>query len=106
LNATNLGRAQYNICLMGQVTHHLTATRNQDIFRRVHAALKAYGKLVLDVPMGTGGLDEHSNFLSLVFWGIFGGIAYTSGDYFSWLEEAGFHEVKQLSERWIMAKSG
>jgi cyclopropane fatty-acyl-phospholipid synthase-like methyltransferase len=90
---------------MGQVTHHLTAAQNKDVFRRVHAALKPGGIFVLDVPMSTGQLEETLNFLSLALWGIFGGTAYTSAEYSGWLEEAGFRAVKQLSERWMMAKT-
>jgi SAM-dependent methyltransferase len=103
LNTADLGEAQYDISLMGQVTHHLTEAQNKDVFRRIHAALKPGGFLVLDVPMGTCQPDEHTSFLSLALWAVFGGTAYTFENYYCWLEQAGFRKVKQLSERWLLA---
>jgi 2-polyprenyl-3-methyl-5-hydroxy-6-metoxy-1,4-benzoquinol methylase len=104
LNTTDLGLSDYDLCLMGQVTHHLTENKNRDVFRRIHAALKPGGMLVLDVPMGTGQPDEFTSFLTLCLWAIFEGTAYTAGQYSDWLQDCSFRNIQLLSERWMTAK--
>jgi cyclopropane fatty-acyl-phospholipid synthase-like methyltransferase len=86
------------------VTHHLTEIQNRDVFRRIHATLKPGGMLVLDVPMGTGQADEFTSFLTLCLWAIFEGTAYTAGQYHAWLRDCGYHDIRQLSERWLTAQ--
>jgi len=103
LNTANLGKSQYDVCLMGQVTHHLTDAQNRDVFQRIHTALKPGGALVLDVPMGSGQADENTSFLSMALWAMFGGTAYTFADYCDWLKGAGFRDLKHLSERRLIA---
>jgi SAM-dependent methyltransferase len=103
LLTASLGEAQYDACLLGQVTHYLTEQQNLDLFGRICQALVPGGRLVLDVPMGTEQPDENSSFLSLALWANSGGRAYTFEEYRAWLLDAGFVAVFQLSPRLLMA---
>jgi SAM-dependent methyltransferase len=104
LLTTDLGEAQYDACLLGQVSHYLTEQQNQDLFGRICRALVPGGKLVLDVPMGTEQPDENSSFLSLILWANSGGRAYAFDEYRLWLQDAGFAGVNQLSPRLLSAQ--
>lgn len=99
-----LGEAQYDACLVGQVTHYLTEQQNRGLFHRICRALVPGGRLLLDVPMETDQPDENSSFLSLVLWANSGGRAYAFEEYRAWLLAAGFFAVHQLSPRLLMAK--
>ncbi len=103
LLTAELGEAEYDVCLLGQVTHYLTETQNGDLCRRICRALAPGGKAVLDVPMAAAQLDEESSFLSLVLWANSGGRAYGFGEYRAWLLSAGFESVRQHSERLLSA---
>jgi ubiquinone/menaquinone biosynthesis C-methylase UbiE len=99
----NLGEAQYQVCLLGQITHYLSEPQNCNLFQRIHAALQPGGILMLDVPMSTEPPQESSSFVSLFLWASGGGTAYSCESYRQWLKEVGFREVKQLGERWMSA---
>jgi SAM-dependent methyltransferase len=101
-----LGKAQYDVCLLGQITHYLTPQQNRDLYDRIYKALIPDGKLVLDVPMETKQIDEWNSFFSLVLWASSGGRAYTFEEYRSWLLAAGFGSVDQRSERLLLAVRG
>jgi SAM-dependent methyltransferase len=103
LLTARLGNSEFDACLCGQITHYLTEQQDRDLFRRIHGALMPGGVLLLDVPMGTGQLSESASFLSLVLWANSGGTAYSFDTYRVWLVAAGFHDLTQLSERWLMA---
>ena len=105
LLTVDLGEAQYDACLLGQVSHYLTEQQNRDLFARICLALVPGSKLVLDVPMGTEQPNEDSSFLSLALWANSGGRAYAFEEYHSWLLEAGFESIHQLSPRLLMATS-
>jgi SAM-dependent methyltransferase len=105
LLTADLGKEQYDACLIGQITHYLTQEQNMHLYRRVHKALVPGGVLLLDVPMGTSQPDEASSFLSVVLWANSGGRAYTFEEYRSWLLAAGFKTVHQLSERLLSANN-
>jgi len=98
-----LGEAQYDVCLLSQITHYLTPRQNSGLFDRIYKALIPGGMLVLDVPMETIQLDEWNSFFSLVLWASSNGRAYTFEEYRSWLSAAGFGSVHQLSERLLLA---
>jgi len=100
----DLGEAQYDACLLGQVSHYLTEQQNRDLFSRICLALVPDGRLVLDVPMGIVQPDENSSFLSLVLWANSGGRAYAFEEYRAWLLEAGFAAVSQLGPRLLLAQ--
>ncbi len=104
LLTADLGEAQYNACLVGQVTHYLTEQQNRHLFGRICRALAPGGMLLLDVPMGTDQPDENSSFLSLALWANSGGRAYAFEEYHAWLLTAGFAAVQQLSSRLLKAK--
>jgi 3-hydroxy-5-methyl-1-naphthoate 3-O-methyltransferase len=104
LLTADLGEAQYNACLLGQVSHYLAEQQNRDLFGRIFRTLVPGGRLLLDVPMGTEQPDETGSFLSLVLWANSSGRAYTFTEYRAWLQNAGFAEVNQLSPRWILAQ--
>jgi len=104
LLTANLGEAQYDACLLGQISHYLTEQQNRDLFGRIYRALVPGGRLVLDVPMGTELPDENSSFLSLVLWANSGGRAYAFEEYRAWLLDIGFAEVNQLSPRLLLSQ--
>lgn len=101
LLTANLGDAQYQVCLLGQITHYLSEAQNCTLFQRVHTALQPGGTLLLDVPMSTQPPQEGSSFVSLFLWASGGGAAHSFESYQQWLKAAGFREVKLLSERWV-----
>jgi len=103
LLVSELGKAQYDACLIGQVTHYLTEQQNGDLFRRICRSLVPGGMLVLDVPMEVTQPNPSTSFLSLVLWANSGGRAYTFEEYRAWLLAAGFTIVQQLSERLLSA---
>jgi SAM-dependent methyltransferase len=104
LLTADLGKAQYDVCLLGQITHYLTSQQNHEVFTRICQALVPGGKLVLDVPMESEHLTEESSFLSLLLWANSGGRAYSFEEYHSWLSSSGFLQVDRLSERLLSAK--
>jgi len=99
-----LGKAKYDLCLLGQITHYLKEAQNQNLFQRIYAALKDKGILTIDVPMDRGTLDEETTLLTLVLWSNGGGTAYSFSVYQSWLENAGFRKITQLSDRLLRAE--
>ncbi len=103
LLTANLGEAQYQVCLLGQITHYLSEAQNRNLFQRAYTALRPGGTLLLDVPMSTGTPQEGSTFVSLFLWASSGGATHSFESYQQWLKAAGFGEVKPLSERWVSA---
>jgi SAM-dependent methyltransferase len=103
LLTVELGGAQYDACLLGQVTHYLPDQQNGNLFGRVYRALVPGGRLVLDVPMESAQLSEDNSFFSLLLWASTGGRAYSFKEYRSWLATVGFVTIHQLSERLVSA---
>jgi SAM-dependent methyltransferase len=103
LLTAELGEAQYNVCLLGQITHYLTLQQNCDLFERICRSIIPGGRLVLDVPMESTQLDEISSFLSLILWANSGGRAYSFEEYRTWLLSVGFVLVHQLTGRLLSA---
>jgi SAM-dependent methyltransferase len=100
---TELSAAQYDVCLLGQITHYLTKQENCELFSHIYKALIPGGMLVLDVPMEAEQLNESSSFLSLILWANSGGRAYTFDEYRTWLLDIGFFTIHKLSERLLSA---
>jgi SAM-dependent methyltransferase len=105
LLTASFGAKRYDLCLLGQITHYLTPAQNRDLLRRVHASLKPGGLLLLDVPMTGAQLSEWTAITALLLWANGGGGTHSFEAYRAWLAEAGFGQVRQLSERWLMAIS-
>jgi hypothetical protein len=103
LLTADLGRAQYEACLLGQITQYLTEEQNRELFGRIRTALVRDGLLVVDCPMATDQPDESTSFLTLVLWANGGGAAHAFETYREWLKSAGFRQVTQLSKRWLSA---
>jgi SAM-dependent methyltransferase len=103
LLTADLGESQYDVCLLGQVTHYLTQKQNKELFSRIYKTLIPGGELVLDVPMSPTKFEETSSFLSLLLWANSGGRAYQYDEYHSWLVAAGFSTVRQHSARLLSA---
>ncbi len=98
------GKAKYDLCMLGQITHYLTEVQNQNLFQSIYAALKDRGILAIDVPMDKGTLDEEASLLTLELWANGGGAAYSFGTYQSWLKNAGFSKIIQLNDRLLKAE--
>ncbi len=100
---TDFGECQFDAALSGQITHWLTAAQNANHFQRVYSALSPHGVFVIDCPMATDEPAEAASFLTLVLWANSGGGAHSFETYRAWLSDRGFRQIKQLSERWVVA---
>ncbi len=105
LHAVQFGEDQYDVALLGQITHHLTPVQNQTLFHQIFNTLVPGGLLVIDVPLRaeTGPPSEEVSLLNVVLGAISGGAVYTVADYCDWLQQSGFGEVRRLGERWLAA---
>ncbi len=103
LLTASFGVAQFDLCLLGQITDYLTPAQNQDLFRRVCAALRPGGLLALDVPMTGAQATEWTQIVSLLLWANSGGATHSFDEYRAWLEQAGFGQIRQSSDRWLTA---
>ncbi len=104
LHTVDLGVARFDAALLGQITYYLSPQQNYDLFQRLHAALAPDGILVIDVTLAAQPPDEWASLITLISWVMGGGKAYTFAEYRTWLEQAGFRSVEQLSERWLRAQ--
>jgi ubiquinone/menaquinone biosynthesis C-methylase UbiE len=103
LLTADFGAGCYDIALLGQITDYLTPAQNRDLFRRVYGALRVGGALVLDVPMAGEQPAEWTAMVSLLLWVNGGGGTHGFEAYRVWLEQAGFGQIRQSSERWVVA---
>jgi SAM-dependent methyltransferase len=99
----DLGENQFNAALCGQITHYLTPEHNAGLFQRIYGALLPNGILVIDCPMATDEPAETSSLLTLMLWANSGGAAHSFETYRGWLGDGGFSQIRQLSERWVVA---
>jgi SAM-dependent methyltransferase len=99
----DLGENQFDAALAGQITHYLTEEQNASLFRRIYSALSPSGVFVIDCPMATDEPIETASFLSLVLWANSGGATHSFELYQAWLSDSSFRQIKQLSERWVVA---
>ncbi len=99
----DFGKNQFDAVLSGQITHYLTKAQNASLFHRIYSALSPNGILVIDCPMATDEPSETISFLTLVVWANSGGAAYSFEMYRGWLRDSGFRQIRQLSERWVVA---
>ena len=99
----DFGENQFDAALSGQITHYLTKAQNATLFHRIYAALSPNGVFVIDCPMAMDEPAETTSFLALVSWADSGGAAHSFEMYRAWLSDSGFGQIKQLSERWVVA---
>ena len=99
----DLGENQLDAALCGQITHYLTPEQNAGLFRRIYSALSLNGVLVIDCPMATDEPAEAASLLTLMLWANSDGAAHSFETYQGWLGDAGFPQIRQLSERWVVA---
>lgn len=104
LLTADLGVSKFDAALVGQITHYLTPEQNRDLFRRIHAALKPGGTLVIDCPMAGAAPEETTCFLTLFLWANGGGAAHAFAMYRAWLSDSGFQAVTPLSDRSLAAQ--
>lgn len=64
LLTADFGVASYDVALLGQITDYLAPAQNRDLLRRVHAALRPGGTLVIDVPLTGEELAEWTQVVS------------------------------------------
>jgi cyclopropane fatty-acyl-phospholipid synthase-like methyltransferase len=99
----DFGENQFHAALSGQITHYLTEAQNASLFHRIYSALLPNGVFVIDCPMATDEPAETTSFLTLVLWANSGGAAHSFEVYRAWLSDCDFRQIKQLSERWVVA---
>ncbi|MEJ2211922.1 MAG: class I SAM-dependent methyltransferase [Anaerolineae bacterium] len=94
----------YDAVLLGYVTDYLRPPQNLSLLRRVHAALRPGGRLVVDVPLAAPGRNEFAATSALLAWALAGTRPYAFEDYQAWLAQAGYTEVRQVGAGWIVSK--
>ncbi len=99
----NLGEGCYDATLLSQITYSLTPSQNTEIFRRVYKALSPHGILLIDAIMTSNEPSESAALVSLLMHTISGGTTYSFAEYRKCLEEVGFRQVTQISEKWLSA---
>ncbi len=80
LHAVQFGAYQYDVALLGQITHHLTPVQNQTLFHQIFHTLVPGGLLVIDVPLRaeTGPPSEEVSLLNVALGAISGGLCIQS----------------------------
>jgi 2-polyprenyl-3-methyl-5-hydroxy-6-metoxy-1,4-benzoquinol methylase len=99
----DLGENRFDAALCGQITHYLTPEQNAGLFRRIYSALSLGGTLVIDCPMAADEPAETASLLTLMLWANSHGAAHSFETYRGWLADAGFRQIRRLSERWLVA---
>lgn len=97
LKTTNLGEDRFDVAVLGHIVHSEGEAASRDLFRRLRAALKPAGRLViLDMIPN----DERTGPPFPLFFALnmlvntTAGDTYTFGEYRRWLSEAGFGRVE------------
>jgi len=93
----------FDAALLGQVTYYLDPDQMRRLAARLHSALDHGGQLLVDAVRADDPPTEWASYVSLVTWGVSGGSAHNFEAYRSWLTQAGFGDVRRLSERWLVA---
>jgi len=94
----------FDAALLGQVTYYLDPDQMRRLAARLHSALDRHGQLLVDAVMADDPPTEWASYVTLVTWGVSGGSAYSFEAYRTWLTQAGFADVRRLSERWLVAR--
>jgi ubiquinone/menaquinone biosynthesis C-methylase UbiE len=104
LLTADLGEAEYDIVVMGQICHMFSPEQNQSLFRRVARALKSGGRaLITSAPIDDARASSPDTVLTdlVLLLSTEGGRSHTLAEYRTWLSTAGFRSIEQLdlSER-------
>jgi predicted O-methyltransferase YrrM len=93
----DLGRHSCDLVFLGNVVHHFTMEQNQDLFRRIRAALRAEGTVAVwdfRQPDAAAAPDLVGDGLALLFRISSGGRCYTPDEIVEWLKSAGFDDIR------------
>ena len=97
LKAVDFGREQYDLALLGNILHSEGAQSSQDLLRRLHAALRPGGRVVIIDFLPS---DDRSGPPFPVFFALNmllhteQGDTFTLAEYTGWLRQAGFTRVE------------
>ena len=95
----DFGEAKFDVGILGHICHSEGAARTQQLFARVHRALKP-GGLILIAEMIPDNERESALFPLLFAVNMLvnteEGNTFTFAEYRQWLEAAGFHHVRRL----------
>jgi hypothetical protein len=100
----DLAPQAFDAALLGQVSYYLEPDEMRRLASRLRTALAAGGLLLVDAIMADEPPTEWASYITLVTWGVSGGSAHGFDAYRRWLSEAGFADVRRLSERWLVAR--
>ena len=99
LNEVDLGRDRYDLALLGNIVHSQGARAARDLFRRLFAALRAGGRVVIVdmIPNEDRTGPPFSIFFALeMLLHTEEGDTFTLSQYSQWLQEAGFIRVETV----------
>ena len=95
----DFGEAKFDLGILGHICHSEGATRTQELFARVHRALKP-GGVILIAEMVPDDERQTASFPLLFAVNMLvnteEGDTFTFAEYRQWLEAAGFHHVRAL----------
>jgi SAM-dependent methyltransferase len=89
--------ADYDVCFLGNILHHLAADEARDLLGRVRRALRDAGTAAiweLRRPEPDAPPDAFADAWALFFRVTSTGRCYASSEYAGWLEEVGFTDVR------------
>ena len=99
LLTADLGEAEYDIVVLGQVCHMFSPEQNQVLFRRVGRALKPGGRtLITSAPVDDARSKTPTTMLGdlVLLLSTQGGRSHTLAEYRAWLSNASFTSVELL----------
>ncbi len=102
LTRTKLGSEQYDLVLLGHILHIQGERASRLLFRRLHAALRAGGRIVIAemIPNDRRTGPPFPLFFALnMLLNTAVGDTYTMAEFRTWLQEAGFVRVKSVDIR-------
>ncbi len=103
LNEIDFGANRFDVALLGNIVHSEGADSSRQLFRKMHAALKPYGRMVI-IDMIPNNLRTAPPFPLLFALNMLvntaRGDTYTFKEYSGWLREAGFGRVTRVDIGW------
>ena len=107
LTRMDYGDSEFDVVLLGQITHLLSVDENKSVLRRAYRALKSGGSVVVhSLIADEERCKSEALFLAVVVFTLFGGKGefYTFSEYKAMLEEVGFSKIAKHSESLISAR--